>query len=734
VDRAEIVHRNFIDRVGSGDLPPGHRPDGSLTPQAAIGLFQAQLTSRALDRTSRAMQKAGQGFYTIGSSGHEGMAGVAHALRPGDIAFLHYRDAAFQIARADQVAGQTMARDMLLSFACSSEDPISGGRHKVLGSRALMIPPQTSTIASHLPKAVGAAYAIGLARRHPPEHRFLDHDAIAMCSFGDASINHSTAQGAINTAGWTSVQSVPLPLLMVCEDNGIGISTPTPKGWIEASMRHRPGLRYFSADGLDLYQTVRVAAEAADYVRTRRKPAFLHLTMVRLYGHAGADLPTTYLPKAQVEADEANDPLLHSVRLLVAAGSLSRSEALQMYHDTCATIEALAAEVVTHPRLRTAAEVMASIVPPSRPCPVTNGPDPAARAAAFGGDLVALDTPQPMGRLINWALTDLMLEHPDIVVMGEDVGRKGGVYGVTQKLYARFGSDRVIDTLLDEQSILGLAIGLAQNGFIPMPEIQFLAYLHNAEDQIRGEAATLPFFSNGQFTNPMVLRIAGLGYQKGFGGHFHNDNSLAVLRDIPGLILACPSDGAEAAMMLRESVRLAREEQRVVVFIEPIALYPMRDRHDAGDGGWMNLYPDPSRSISLGEVGVRGTGTDLAIVTYGNGVLLSVQAAKALQEFHDIDARIIDLRWLAPLPAEAVLTAAAECGRVLIVDECRRTGGQAEALMAMFAEAGRPDCARVTAEDSFIATGPAYAATLPSRDAIVAAAVGLVKGNPVQNT
>ena len=136
-----------------------------------------------------------------------------------------------------------------------------------------------------------------------------------------------------------------------------------------------------------------------------------------------------------------------------------------------------------------------------------------------------MDEPQIMSRLINWALTDLMLAHPEIVLMGEDVGRKGGVYGVTQKLHARFGSDRVIDTLLDEQSILGLAIGMAHNGFVPMPEIQFLAYLHNAEDQLRGEAATLSFFSNGQYTNPMVLRIAGLGYQKGFGGHFHNDNS-----------------------------------------------------------------------------------------------------------------------------------------------------------------------------------------------------------------
>jgi 2-oxoisovalerate dehydrogenase E1 component len=725
MDRAEIVHSHFLGRVASGDFPAGRAPSDALSGPQAVGLFRAQVLSRALDRTSRAMQKTGQGFYTIGSSGHEGMAAVAHALRPDDIAFLHYRDAAFQIARSDQLPGQSIAWDMLLSFACSSEDPISGGRHKVLGSRALMIPPQTSTIASHLPKAVGAAYGIGLARRHAPEHQVLADDSIAMCSFGDASANHSTAQGAFNTAGWTSVQSVPLPLLFVCEDNGIGISTQTPKGWIAASMMHRPGVKYFTADGLDIYDTARVAQQAAHYVRTRRKPAFLHLTMVRLYGHAGADMPTTYLPKSQVEAEEGNDPLLHTVRLLDQAGALGPAQALAIYNETCDRVARIADQATKRPRLQTAAQVMASLVPPKRDCRPTNGPTSQARAAAFGSDLKTMNSPQPLSRLLNWALTDLMLEHSEIVLMGEDVGRKGGVYGVTQKLHQRFGTDRVIDTLLDEQSILGLAIGLAQNGFVPMPEIQFLAYLHNAEDQIRGEAATLPFFSEGQFTNPMVLRIAGLGYQKGFGGHFHNDNSLAVLRDIPGVIIACPSTGADAAQMLRECVRLAREEQRVVVFVEPIALYPMRDLDAAGDGGWMSTYPAPDQRIAMGEVGIHGDGTDLAIVTYGNGHYLSRQAQRILADQHGLNLRVIDMRWLAPLPAEALLAATAGCDAVLIVDECRRTGGQAEGLMALFSENSDLPLARVTAEDSFIATGPAYAATLPSRDGIVAAALSL---------
>ena len=725
MDRADIVHDNFLARVAARDFPHGQAPAGPLTNIDAVAIYRAACTSRALDRTSRAMQRAGTGFYTIGSSGHEGMAAVAMALRPTDMAFLHYRDAAFQIARAGQVPGQSITWDMLLSFAASSDDPISGGRHKVLGSRALNIPPQTSTIASHLPKAVGAAYSIAAAKRRPPEHRQLPDDAIIICSFGDASANHSTAQGAFNTAGWTAYQGIPLPLLFVCEDNGIGISTKTPKGWIAAGFQNRPGLEYFAANGLDIFETYKIAGQAAHFARTRRKPAFLHLSTIRLYGHAGADMPTTYLPKAEVEAEEANDPLLHAVRQLDQSGALPAADALQIYQQTLARVARIAGQAVQRPRLQTAAQVMASIVPPARPCKPTNGPSDAARAAAFGSDLKQMADPQPMSRIINWALTDLMLAHPDIVMMGEDVGRKGGVYGVTQKLAARFGADRMIDTLLDEQSILGLAIGMAQNGFIPMPEIQFLAYLHNAEDQIRGEAATLPFFSQGQYTNPMVLRIAGLGYQKGFGGHFHNDNSVAVLRDIPGLILACPSNGADAAKMLRECVRLAREEQRLVVFLEPIALYPMRDLHADKDGGWMNIYPAPDQSIPLGEVGIHGDGADLAIVTFANGNYLSHQALPQLAAA-GIKTRIVDMRWLSPLPADALIAATKGCRHVLIVDETRQSGGVAEALMALFTERCNVPTARLTAKDSFIATGPAYAVTMPSAGDIVTAATALV--------
>jgi 2-oxoisovalerate dehydrogenase E1 component len=738
MDRADIVHENFLRRVAEQEFGLGTGSSSlaeiDLSSEQLVSIFYSQVLSRQLDRMSRKMQAQGEGFYTIGSSGHEGNAAIAAAYRPTDMAFLHYRDAAFQIARAAQVPGQTPLWDMLLSFSTASCDPISGGRHKVLGSKSLAIPPQTSTIASHLPKAVGAAYSVGVAKRIKPEHQALPDDAVVLCSFGDASLNHSTSQGAFNTACWNAFQNIPLPLVFVCEDNGIGISVKTPTGWVEASMSNRPGLKYFKCNGLDILETYATAKKVADWVRRKRRPAFLHMSCVRLYGHAGPDVQTSYLSNEIIEAAEANDPLLHSAKILIESAGLSANEILSIYNSVGERVARAADQVVKLPRLQTAEQVMASIVPLKRDCHPVIKASVAQRREAFGtADMRALGKPQHMAKMINFALTDLMLDHKEIVLAGEDVGRKGGVYGVTQHLQKRFGVRRVNDTLLDEQSILGMAIGMAHNGFVPIAEIQFLAYLHNAEDQLRGEAATLPFFSNGQFSNPMVIRIAGLGYQRGFGGHFHNDNSLAVLRDIPGIVIACPSNGRDAVLMLRESIRLAREEQRVVVFIEPIALYMTRDLHQPDDGLWTHLYPsvDSEPAITYESVGLHGDGTDLAIVTYANGFYLSSQAAKILHEKHGIFCRVIDIRWLAPLPEDAILDAAAGCDRVLIVDECRSTGSQSEALMTLFAEKSDHSAARLAAADSFIATGPAYGATMPSRDGIVSAALALANAkNP----
>ena len=231
-NRAEVIDQNFVKRVLEGDLPdlsaaPQDLNASGLNEEQLIQLFESQLLSRHLDLCSRKLQARGESFYTIGSAGHEGNAAIAAAFREDDMAFLHYRDAAFLIQRARQAGGEDPVWDMLLSFTTSSEDPISGGRHKVLGSKSLYVPPQTSTVASHLPKALGTAYSVPLAKRLDLPST-LPYDSVVICSFGDASANHSTAQGAFNAACWAAFHKVPLPLVFVCEDNGIGISRQHP--------------------------------------------------------------------------------------------------------------------------------------------------------------------------------------------------------------------------------------------------------------------------------------------------------------------------------------------------------------------------------------------------------------------------------------------------------------------------------------------------------------------------
>ncbi len=739
-DRSIIVHENFINKVTAGDLP--HVPHRNienigLSSSLLKEIFISQITSRHLDNCARRLKERGESFYTIGSAGHEGNAAIAAAFRINDMAFLHYRDAAFLIQRAKLKPSINIILDMMLSFVASKNDPISGGRHKVLGSKELYIPPQTSTIASHLPKAVGAASSIGL-NRHIRQEGTLPQDAVILCSFGDASLNHSTAQGAINTACWTAYQKMHMPIIFICEDNGIGISTPTPSNWVYSSVSNRPALTYFSCNGLDIIDTYQTSVQAASYTRKTRKPAFLHMKCIRLFGHAGADAQHVYLTEEEIINTEAQDPLLYSAAIMVKQEILTTQEILKLYHDIENEVNRCAEIAIKQPKLETAAEVMAPIIPPSKTIATTpNKPSAEQRSKIFGNDIERMRRPNNMARLINWTLADLMLEHKNIVLAGEDIGKKGGVYSVTSKLQDYFGKHRVIDTLLDEQSILGLAIGLAHNNILPIAEIQFLAYLHNAEDQLRGEAATLSFFSKGQYSNPMIIRIAGLAYQKGFGGHFHNDNSIAVLRDIPGIIIACPSNGLDAVGMLREAIRLAREEQRIVVFLEPIALYMTKDLHHPKDGAWSYSYEEARQlpEIPLGKISTYGNSNQLAIISYGNGYFLSRQAAKILEDEHGIKSRIIDIRWLAPLPIEAILQSCADCQNIIIVDECRNTGSLSEALAAMLHErlSHNYQLHRITAKDCFIPLGKAATAPLPSVDDIINGALKLVGSTEIDH-
>ncbi len=440
----------------------------------AEAAWRAERDSRLIDHAARWLQAQKLGFYTIGSAGHESNALVALALRPSDPALLHYRSGGFYLARAGQV-GHDGVHDILLGMAAATEEPIAGGRHKVFGHHGLAVIPQTSTIASHLPRAVGVAVSIERARRLGLPSTWPE-DAVVVCSFGDASLNHATAQSALNWAAHAAYRGESVPILFVCEDNGIGISVPTPESWVEQSLYGRPELAYERASGDDAAAAAAAAAELAAWVREHRHPAVLHLETVRYLSHAGADVETAYRSAQEIRADYDRDPLLAAARWLVASGSRSGVELADEYLAEREAIRGRALEATRLPQLASAADVVAPLAPRT--------PDAVAAASAPG--LLSAD-PMTLAQAINASLGDVLERFPAALVFGEDVARKGGVYGVTRGLQDRFGEERVFDTLLDETSILGLALGAGVSGLLPLPEIQYLAYLHNAEDQLRGK-------------------------------------------------------------------------------------------------------------------------------------------------------------------------------------------------------------------------------------------------------
>ena len=735
LNRAQICDDNWVEfvRDWKGDSAAG---SSSLSDHDLLELIESQLISRHLDLMARVLRVQNKVFYTIGSSGHEGNAMVARATRHTDMAFLHYRSGAFMAERFRKLPDMDPIMDSALSFAASSEDPASGGRHKVWGSKPLWVLPQTSTIASHLPKALGTAVAIESAKRL--KHALpVPDDSITICSFGDASANHATAQTAFNAAAWTAHQGLPAPVLFVCEDNGIGISVKTPTNWIASRFSNMHGLDYFYADGLDLEGGFADVQRAVEHCRTTRRPTFLHLRTTRIMGHAGTDFEIEWRPIDELCAVEASDPLLRSASLVLSRGLMTPEKLLAFNEEIRAKCFDAAEKADKRPKLSKLKDIMKPLAPYS-PAAVNaeakrNDYD-ARRTEVFGDKLPEDQPPRHMAIQINQALHDVMAKYPSTLVFGEDVAQKGGVYTITKNLQKAFGSRRVFNTLLDETMILGMAQGFANVGMMPVPEIQYLAYFHNACDQIRGEAASLQFFSNNQFANPMVVRIAGLGYQRGFGGHFHNDNSFAALRDVPGLIVSCPSRGDDAAMMLRTQMALSAVDGRVSIFLEPIALYMTKDLWEPGDGLWQFPYPAPDKAIKIGEGRKYSSAfvsdgavkpkarNDLTIVTYGNGVPMSLRAARQIALERKWQVEVLDIRWLVPFDPKWMVKNLGDPRRILVVDEGRHSASVGEAIVTSLVENdfGKLPIERITGADTYTPLAGAALAVIPSEEEIVA--------------
>ena len=270
---------------------------------------------------------------------------------------------------------------------------------------------------------------------------------------------------------------------------------------------------------------------------------------------------------------------------------------------------------------------------------------------------------------VRAALTEEMERDERVMILGEDVGRKGGVFGATDGLYARFGEARVLDTPLAEAAIVGVAIGAALNGLIPIAEIQFADFIHPAFDQIVSEAARTRYRSNGDWSVPMVIRTPfGGGVH---GGLYHSQSIEAFYAHVPGLKVVVPSMPADAHGLLKSAVR----DPDPVLFLEHKKVYRLVSED----------VPDGDHLVPIGPAVVRRPGTRLSCFAWGLMTHYCLAAAERL-EAEGVSMEVVDLRTLAPLDRETILESVRRTGKAMVVHEDNLTGGFGAEVAALIAQ------------------------------------------------
>jgi 2-oxoisovalerate dehydrogenase E1 component len=682
--------------------------------------FDAQAGSRWVDVAARRLHAAGLTSALVGRptdarrAAHETVTSVAIAARPTDPALLPGGWQAFHLARSSHrrrtnTLSSGVGRgllDVARALVGSAREPMSGSRYAAGGDPQLAMIPSTPSPVGHLPRAIGVAWSLGRQGRLPERRRTplaWPDDAVAVAGFDAATSNHATVAGAVNAACWTAFQGVPLPLLLVCVDDGGTPPTRASRGWVAAQFSGRAGLEYRLDDGTDPQASLRIATDAARHARERRIPVLLHV---------------------QTGQGAEPDPLLASLRALVSAGVLDPAEARRRWLSIRDEVAACVEEALREPMLAEldVDELLAPLAP-RHPAAVAHravtAAPPAERARVFGARLPEGEGGLTLGEAINRTLLDLGAATPGLLLLGEGAAQTGGASGLTAGLQRRLGASRVIDTVRDERTVLGMALGAGVCGLVPIVEIADLAALHAAADQLRAEAATLGFRSSGTHHNPLVIRVPS-------SPHGPVDAALGTLRDVPGLVVASPAHPSDAPAVLRTCLAAAEVDGAVSVVLEPAGLYDERDGVRPGDGGWLASYLPPAlwemAHVPIGRAATWGEGGDLTLVTYGHGVRQALRVAARLAR-EAIGVRVVDLRWLAPLPVDDVLREALATGRCLIVDETRRSGGVAEALVTALLESGYTGrLARIGADDCWVPPNPAGDLLLVSEDDVEDAA------------
>jgi len=670
-----------------------------LDKKALVGMYKTMYASRRVDDKEIQLKGQNKIFFQISGAGHEGvLAGAALAMKPGyDWFFPYYRDRALMLG-----LGMT-AQEMLYSAVGAEIDPNSHGRQMPShwGHKALNVPSQSSCTGSQALHAVGAAEAsfrASMVKELQDQIVGFKGDEVVYMSIGDGTSSEGEVWEALNTAC-----NLKLPVLFVVEDNGYAISTPVEVGVaggdVSKLVSGFPNLFIQKVDGTDPLASYAVFAEAVQYCRERRGPAFIHAKVIRPYSHSLSDDEKLYRPDHEREADAAIDPIKTYAEFLMNEGLASSEDLEELRKVIDAEINEAADIAIVTPQPPPESAYRNVFSPDVDPTSAEFDTEEGAELSGNAGTMVDL---------INRCMHEEMERDARIIVFGEDVADvsreeyleevkgKGGVFKVTANLQRKFGSARVFNSPLAEANIVGRAVGLSIRGLKPVVEIQFFDYIFPAFHQIRNEVAVTRWRSDGDTKCPMVIRVPVGGYLKG-GAVYHSQSGTTLFSHTPGLMIAYPSNALDANGLLRTAIRC----DDPVLFLEHKHLY--RQVYNKSQ------YPSSDFMIPFGKARTVREGSDVTIVTYGALVERSNQAAKRLEQ-QGISVEILDLRTLVPYDWEAIAESVKKTSRVIVAHEDPMSWGYGAEIAArisdeLFEYLDAP-VKRVAATDTFVAYAP----------------------------
>jgi 2-oxoisovalerate dehydrogenase E1 component len=627
--------------------PKKHR---GVSADEAVQDFRLACISRAIDDREIVLRQQSKVFFQISGAGHEALyLGLARHMKPGyDWFFPYYRDGALMLG-----LGIT-AKDLLLQAVGSSDDPASGGRQMPChwSFPEANVVTQSSATGSQCIPAVGCAEAARYIVRRDLPGCTAYGDELTYVSLGEGACSQGEFWESLNTAC-----TLHLPVLFVVADNGYAISVPSDDQHpapVSELVRGFRGLAIHKMDGRDYFEVRSKGKKAIERVRAGEGPGLIHAIVTRPYSHSLSDDQRKYRTPQELAEEQEYDPIDQLERELVEGGILTLEEAAQIRQEAKEHVSEAANEALAAPR-PDPARVLDHLTGPLPDVTETLEKEP-------DGDVVTY------GEAIRLTLHEVMDRDERVRVFGEDVGDaptdealedvagKGGVFGITHGLQRRFGKARCFNSPLAEANIVGRAIGQGVRGLRPSPEIQFFDYIWTAMQQIRTEAATTRWRSNGAWSSPLVLRVAIGGYLQG-GAIWHSQSGETIFTHTPGLFVVFPSRARDAAGLLRT----AFECEDPVLYLEHKHLYRQMYNRDP--------FPDPSYKIPFGKGAYVTRGDDITLVTYGATVQRSVQAARELEKSDGLSIEIIDLRSLQPWDKDMVAESVKKTSRLLVVHE-----------------------------------------------------------------